>query len=375
MITCDVAVIGAGVVGAAIADVLAHEGMEVAVLEGEFAGAGSTGAAMGHLVVMDDSPAQLRLCHHSRLRWDAMLPEFPPTVEADRCGTLWLAASDAELAIAQAKVDRFRRDGVRAELLDAQQLAEAEPALRPGLAGALRVPDDMVCYPPVIAQLLLERAVAAGARLLQPVRVLAVESGLVRTAYGDNVSAGAVVVAAGAHSASLLPGLPVLPRRGHLAITDRMPISVRHQLVELGYLDSAHTLGGASVAFNVQPRRTGQLLVGSSRELVGFDARINRPLVARMLSRATAFLPALAGAPVSRTWVGFRPATADALPLIGRWPAIERTWVATGHEGLGISMAPGAADLIAADLLGREPPLDPAPFRPERDVAHAGAAA
>lgn len=368
MITADVAVIGAGVVGAAIADALAQAGIDVVVIEGEFAGAGSTGAAMGHLTVMDDSPEQLRLCHHSRIRWQDMLAELPASVETERRGTLWLAADGAELAVAEAKVDRYRREGVHAELLDARALREAEPSLRPGLAGALRIPDDLVCYPPVIARLLLERAVRLGARLLQPIRALAIEPGLVRTAYGENVSAARIVVAAGAHSAALVPGLPLVPRRGHLAITDRVPVPVHHQLIELGYLDSAHTLGGASIAFNVQPRRTGQLLIGSSRELVGFDAAINRPLLGRMLARAHDFVPALARAPVSRSWIGFRPATADALPLIGSWPAIEGVWIATGHEGLGITMAPGTADMIVAGLLGTVAPVDPTAFRPDRPI-------
>jgi glycine/D-amino acid oxidase-like deaminating enzyme len=373
--TADVAVIGAGVVGAAIADALTREGCSVAVVESQFAGAGSTGAAMGHLAVMDDSPAQLRLCHHSRTRWATMLDDLPAAVETDQCGTLWLAADDAELTVAEAKVARFRREGVSAELLDAAALAEAEPALRRGLAGALRVPDDLVCYPPAIARALLERAISRGATLHQPQRAIAIEAGRIRSAYGETISAGVVVVAAGAHSAGLLPGLPVMPRKGHLCITDRVPIRINHQLVELGYLDTAHTLGGASVAFNVQPRRTGQLLVGSSRELVGFDPAINRPLLARMLHRAAEYVPALRSAPMSRTWVGFRPATVDALPLIGRWPAMERVWVATGHEGLGITMAPGSADLVVAGILGRQPPLDPAPYRPDRDLAAHPAAA
>jgi glycine/D-amino acid oxidase-like deaminating enzyme len=143
---------------------------------------------------------------------------------------------------------------------------------------------------------------------------------------------------------------------------------VHHQLVELGYLHSAHSFGGASVAFNVQPRQNGQLLIGSSRELVGTDPTINRDLVHAMLARATSFLPAVAQARALRTWVGFRPATADKLPLIGAWPDIPGVWIAAGHEGLGITMAPGTADLIVAGVTGSAPPVDPAPFRPDRPM-------
>src|SRR5690606_10966603 len=111
-------------------------------------------------------------------------------------------------------------------------------------------------------------------------------------------------------------------------------------------------------------------LIGSSRELVGFSPDSNRPLVSQMLLRATDFVPALSQAPISRTWVGFRPATPDALPLIGRWPAIDRTWIATGHEGLGITMAPVTAELIVAGVLGTAAPLDPTPYLPDRAMPH-----
>ena len=143
---------------------------------------------------------------------------------------------------------------------------------------------------------------------------------------------------------------------------------VRHQLVELGYMKSAHTFGAASIAFNVQPRRTGQLLIGSSRELVGLDPRINRSLMGAMVERASWFVPALARAHALRCWVGFRPATPDKLPLIGPWPALDDVWVATGHEGLGITMATGTADLIVSGITGREPPVDPRPFLPDRPM-------
>jgi glycine/D-amino acid oxidase-like deaminating enzyme len=368
-----VVIIGAGVVGAALADLLARHGVAVVVIEAAFAGAGSTGAAMGHLVVMDDSPAQLALAHLSRLRWTALRAELPPDCEFDRTGTLWVAANEQELGEARSKVARFRREGIAAELLDEHALREAEPELARGLAGALRVPDDMVCYPPAVARRLLERAVSRGATVVRA-RVRAVEPRGAVTDDGLVHDADAIVVAAGAQSAALAPGLPLVPRRGHLVITDRLPLTVHHQLVELGYLHTAHTLGGASVAFNIQPRRTGQLLVGSSRELVEFDPVPNRPLVGAMVSRAARFVPALARAPVSRTWVGFRPAPLDALPLIGRWPALPRTWVATGHEGLGITMAPVTAELIASELLGTAPPLDPAPYRPDRPMPVPGAA-
>jgi glycine/D-amino acid oxidase-like deaminating enzyme len=132
-------------------------------------------------------------------------------------------------------------------------------------------------------------------------------------------------------------------------------------------------MNAASVAFNVQPRATGQLLIGSSRELVGWDASINRDVLARMLHRAVAFMPGLSTLPVVRTWTGFRPATPDKLPLIGAWPAVEGLWIAAGHEGLGITTALGTGSMLTALIAGDTPAIDPTPFAPSRAMAAAAA--
>jgi D-hydroxyproline dehydrogenase subunit beta len=362
-------VVGAGIVGAACAEALSEAGCHVTVLESAFAGSGATGAAMGHLVVMDDSEAQFALTCFSRRLWAERAASLPPEVEDDPCGTLWVAADEEEMGYVRRRAAFYEARGERAEVLDAAALREAEPSLRPGLVGALRVPGDRVLYPPAAALALLERARLRGAEVRAGSEAEAIEPGRARCG-GRWLEADLVVNAAGAGAASLVPGLPIVPRKGHLVITDRYPGFLRHQVVELGYLKSAHGLSRESVAFNVQPRRTGQLLVGSSRELVGWDDSLNRPLRGRMLSRATGYLPALARLRALRTWVGFRPATPDGLPLVGMWEP--RLWVAAGHEGLGITTAPGTAALVAALVLRRTPPIDPSPFDPRRPMpAHA----
>ena len=365
----SVIVVGAGVVGAACAEALAREGCRVSVLEAAFPGAGATGAAMGHLVVMDDSAAQFALTAYSRRLWSERAAELPADVEDDACGTLWVAADDDELEHCRKKAAYYEARGERVELLDALALGEAEPQLRPGLAGALRVPQDRVVYPPGAARHFLELARSRGAAVELGTSVEAIAPGRVRAGGGWR-EADLVVNAAGPQAPALTPGLPIVPRKGHLVNTDRYPGFVRHQLVELGYLKSAHTLTKESVAMNVQPRHTGQLLVGSSRELVGWDASLNRALCARMLRRASDYLPALGRLHALRTWVGFRPATPDKLPLVGPWE--KGLWVAAGHEGLGVTTAPGTAQLLADLLVGRAPAIDALPFDPRRAMpAHA----
>jgi glycine/D-amino acid oxidase-like deaminating enzyme len=356
-------VIGAGIVGAACAEALADAGVQVTVLESAFAGGGATAASMGHLVIMDDSEAQFALTAWSRRLWAERVAELPADCEDERCGTLWVAANDAEMAHVHAKAAFYTARGETVEVLDAAALHEAEPQLRPGLAGALLVPADRVVYPPNAARFFLQQAQRLGSFVREGVHVAAVAP---RRAHCDGawLEADVVVIAAGAEAPRLLPGLPIVPRKGHLVITDRYPGLIRHQTIELGYVTSAHALGAESVAFNVQPRRTGQLLIGSSREIVGWDSKVNRPLRAQMLRRAAEYVPVLSGLRAIRTWTGFRPATADHLPLIGAWE--DGLLVAAGHEGLGITTSLGTARLVADLVLGRHPGLDPAPFDPRR---------
>lgn len=355
-------VIGGGMVGAACADALARHGARVTVLEPGPVGGGATAAGMGHLVVMDDSPAQLALTARSLELWEALAPALPPQADSRACGTLWVASDDEELAAVEPKRQAYLAVGREATLLNAAQLARAEPGLRPGLAGALRVPGDGVVYAPVAAQFLLERAGA----IVRREAVTALIGGGVRLASGESLRADVVVVANGIGAVDLLPDLPLRQRKGHLLITERGAPRVNHQLVELGYLKSAHGGDGDSVAFNVQPRPTGQLLVGSSRQFERPDRDIDWPLLRRMLRRAADFLPALAQTSALRVWTGQRCASPDHLPLIGPHPDLDGVFLATGHEGLGITTALGTAEVLAAGLFGGGSPLLAHDFSPAR---------
>jgi len=363
----DVLIVGAGIVGAACAYSCAHAGLRVAVLDAAGIGGGATAAGMGHIVVMDDSEAQFALTRCSQRLWQGLSPELPREVEYTSSGTLWVAADDEEMQEVRRKHAYYGARGVATEILDAQALAAAEPNLRPGLAGALRVPGDAVVYPPCAARWLLERA---GIAPRLGMAITSLGRGQARLADGTVLSAGTIVNACGAAAPRLTPGLPIRPRKGHLLITDRYPGWLRHQLVELGYLKSAHASDGDSVAFNAQPRATGQILIGSSRQFDKTHAEIDHAMLGRMLRRAEQYMPALAGLSAIRTWTGFRAATPDSLPLIGPAPGDPSVFLATGHEGLGITTSLATGALVAAALAATVPPIPPAPYLPSRDAAH-----
>src|SRR5215218_4698786 len=362
--TYDAIIIGAGIVGSACAAECAREGLSVAIVEAGIIGGGATAAGMGHLVVMDDSEAQFALTRYSQQLWSEI--GLPPEVEYDACGTIWVAVDDEEMAEVQRKDKFYSERGVKTEILDAQSLAEAEPNLRSGLVGGLRVPGDSVIYPPCAAQFFVDHATSKGAAMFLGSAVEKIQADGVRLRDGSSIKAGLVVNSAGSASPALTPGVEVKKRKGHLVITDRYPNFVRHQLVELGYLKSAHSLTAESVAFNIQPRKTGQLLIGSSRQFGVHESHIDNSILTRMLDRAVEYLPGLGKLSSFRAWTGFRAATPDKLPLIGPHSEHQRLYLATGHEGLGITTSLATAKLLVAQIMNRETAIPVTPYLPAR---------
>ncbi|MGA7754025.1 MAG: FAD-dependent oxidoreductase [Candidatus Sulfotelmatobacter sp.] len=362
----DVVIVGSGIVGAACADGFARRGMKVAVVDREMVGGGATAAGMGHIVVMDDSEAQFALTRYSQRLWQALRPELPDDVEYERCGTIWVAADEEEMAEVRRKHDYYAQRDVPTEILDSAALKKLEPNLRDGMAGGLLVPEDAVVYPPCAARFLIERTQKNGGELRLGTPVTAIGSGVVRFSDGSEVKGERIVNAAGAWAAELTPGAEIKKRKGHLVITDRYPGFLRHQLVELGYLKSAHSVTSDSVAFNVQPRRTGQILIGSSRQYGAEHKEVDQDILRRMLQRAQQYMPGIGPMSAVRTWTGFRAATPDKLPLIGPWPADRSLFLATGHEGLGITTSLATARILVDLVCGTIPEIPTDPYLPSR---------
>jgi glycine/D-amino acid oxidase-like deaminating enzyme len=363
--TWDAVIVGAGIVGAACALECASRGLRPAVIESKGIGSGATAAGMGHIVVMDDSPAQLALTHYSQTLWQELSMGLPNDVEYERCGTLWVASDEEEMLEVQRKNALYGLAGVAIEMLDGQMLADAEPYLRKPLAGALLVPSDAVLYPPCAAGYLIREAQRLGVSLYQR-KVLSANAAEVRLDDGIVLRTARIVIASGADACELLPGLPIRKRKGHLVITDRYPGFVRHQLVELGYLKSAHASTADSVAFNVQPRKTGQILIGSSRQFGDEGSEVNQQILASMIERAQWYMPEIGALLAIRAWTGFRAATPDKLPLIGLWPEDGSIFLATGHEGLGITTSLGTARMLVDHMLGTKTKIPIEPYLPRR---------
>jgi D-hydroxyproline dehydrogenase subunit beta len=361
--TFDIAIIGAGIIGAACANRLASEGLSIAIVESNEVAGGTTSAGMGHIVVMDDNEPEFSLTNYSQNLWKEFAEKLPKSAEYEHCGTIWLASDDEEMQEVFRKKDFYEKRGVATEILDEKSLREAEPNLRNGLIGGLLVPNDSVVYQPCATKFLLENSKAKVFLGKKAVEIC--EKG-VKLEDSTFIEAKKIIIAAGIWSNELLKDIKIRKKKGHLVITERYPNFVKHQLVELGYLKSAHDSFSDSVAFNVQPRATEQVLIGSSRQFDVDDKDIDYSILRRMTKRAFEYMPNLKTLSAVRVWTGFRPATPDNLPYIGQHPKFENVFLACGHEGLGITTSLGTAEILTDEIIGRESKIDRKPYSPKR---------
>lgn len=370
----DVIVVGAGVTGAACAYYAARSGLSVTVLDRGPVAGGTTGSGEGNLLVSDKEPGpELELALLSARLWRELAQHLPPSVEYEAKGGLVVASDATGMAALRKFAESQTGAGVIAEEIPADRLHDLEPHLAPALGGGFHYPQDAQVQPALAAAHLLR---ASGARVRTGEEVTAVLTDAhgkvrgVRTATGE-LHAPHVVNAAGTWGGEVarLAGahLPVLPRRGFVLVTEPLPRLVRHKVYAADYVsDVASDSAALQTSAVVEGTPAGPVLIGASRERVGFDRTLSVDAISGLAARATALFPVLAGVRVMRTYAGFRPYLPDHLPAIGPDPHVPGLLHACGHEGAGVGLAPATGLLVARLLTGGRPPLDAGPFRPGR---------
>ncbi len=377
----DVVIIGAGVVGAACAYYAARAGLSVAVVDRGPVAGGTTGAGEGNLLVSDkEAGPELDLALLSTRLWTELAAVLPPEVEYEPKGGLVVAPDETTFKALRTFAQGQRAAGVDAVEVAADALHDLEPHLAPGSAGGFHYPQDAQVQPAQAAARLLA---ASGARLHlgEEVTQILLDRGAVRGVRTPRreLLAPAVVNAAGTwggHIASLAGvTLPVLPRRGFVLVTEPLPRVVRHKVYAADYIaDVASGSAALQSSAVVEGTPSGPVLIGATRERVGFDPTLSTEALRRLASQAAALFPVLADVRVMRTYHGFRPYLPDHLPAIGADPRRPGLLHACGHEGAGIGLAPATGLLVAAALTGGEPPLPAHPFCPDRFAADPAAA-
>lgn len=378
-----VVIVGAGIIGACTALALARAGCEVAVVDRLQVGAGTTSRGEGNVLVSDKAPGpELDLALVSSVAWARLADELgSAALEYEPKGGL-VVVPDAR---ARPALEEFaagqRAAGVTAEVLDDPH--SLEPHLAPHITGGIWYPQDAQVQPVLAAHAILQRACALGAtyhpgvRVLGPHRVDGRLAGVRVTAPGRPVvlEADAVVNAAGTWGGQvgqLLGGpVPVLPRRGFVLVTEPVPPWVTHKVYSADYVTNvAASTAGLETSCVVESTHGGTMLIGASRERVGYDMTMAPTIVARLAQQAVRLFPLLADVQLMRVYRGFRPYCPDHLPVIGPDARVPGLLHACGHEGAGIGLAPATADLIAAHLLGGDVDAaaggDAAAFLPDR---------
>jgi glycine/D-amino acid oxidase-like deaminating enzyme len=362
----DVVVIGGGVVGCASAYYLAKAGVDVCLIERGPLGSGASKAGQCHIVLWEEPPINLALSKASKALYQNMSEELSVDIEYRDTGSLAIIEKESGIDDFAAMVGRLQAGGLDCEMLDAKGFIEREPNVAGDIAGGAWFPEDAQVNPMKTTLALAQGAREHGATIQTLTTVKGIELSTdgksvqaVDTCQGK-IATKNVVNAAGAWSAKIgeMVGLeiPVKPRKGHLVVVEPVPESVINCKVILaaGYMDSLKSESAVAVAANIQQAVNGNLVLGSSRQFVGFDTIVEPDVIRQMLSRCLRFFPKIAGVHAIRSWAGLRPYTPDMKPIIGPVDDINGFYNACGHEGIGITMGPITGKLISQLITGTD---------------------
>ena len=385
--TTDVVIVGGGVIGAACAYYCTAAGLSVAVIERGAIGGGTTAACEGNILLSDKQPgAELDLTLLSARLWTELADELgAETLEYHTKGGVVVATTEPVRSALAGLAVQQRESGIDAVDVSRDELMDLEPNLNPTVVGGAFYQQDSQVQPMLATARLLQFVRSAGGTVLPGTSVVGFIRGGdgrltgVRTDSSSTpvLSAPWIINAAGTWGAGIaeLAGAPlsILPRRGFVLVTEPMPRVIRHKVYTAEYVANvAASSAGLETSTVVEGTAAGTVLIGASRERVGFDRTFSLAVIRKLAAQAIEVFPFLSEVSLLRSYLGFRPYCPDHLPVIGADPRAAGLIHATGHEGAGIGLAPGTGALIAQFITGARPDLDLAPFRPDRfQEAHA----
>lgn len=354
----DVVIIGGGIVGCSCAYYLSREGVKVHLVERGSIASGTSGACEGNILQWDKQPGiELQLGIASALLWETLAEELPLDIEYVKKGSILVAENQEGLGNAEQIVVSLQNEGVPCRLATREDLLELEPNLAPDIAGGAIFPDDAQIQPMLATIALAQAAKDRGAVIQTFTEVKSIELSPERAVVAVNtatgrIPAGAIVNAAGVWSNAIGKmvdlEIPVLPRKGHIVVTEPVANIVNCKMMEAGYTQAVGSdERGLAIAAVVEHTYSGNILLGSSREFVGFDRSVNPDVISAIVARALRFFPTLKSIHAIRTYAGLRPYTPDHRPIIAEADAVKGFYVATGHEGAGICLGPITGRLIA----------------------------
>ncbi len=305
--------------------------------------------------------SKFRILEHSRQLIESLVREEGLDCEFRASGLRYVYRDDAALSADRRGLDDLSELGIDWSLLDGDLLRLAEPALLPGMAGAIHFPGDAQLRPERYTSELARRVRELGGEISEGVELRGLLAGAAKVTGVDS-SAGTlrardVVVALGPWSAGFVAPaglrLPIQPGKGY-SITYSRPASVP---------STPLVLREQSVCVTAWD---GGFRLGSTMEFSGYDDSLNAIRLAALERAARQYLVHPVGPEKREEWYGWRPMTYDDLPILGRAPGHDNLWLATGHGMMGMGMSAASGQLLAELITGSEPSLDPAPTRVDR---------
>ena len=372
----DAIVIGAGVVGACSALALTNAGLKVLVIDRGPVASGTTGAGEGNILVSDKEPSpELTLALRSRDAWFELNTDIGGGFELEAKGGIVVSRSEKGISDLKKLAALQRADGIDAQEVDGKALLKLEPHLSSSVEFGVLYPQDAQCQPMLAAAQIMRAVRKRGGSFVQGENVLSIDSengkvvGL--TTDKNKYSSPIVVNATGtwAGEVARLAGsdLPIMPRRGFILVTAPAPKLVHHKVYDADYVANVAS-GDADLQSSavVEGTESGTILIGASRERVGFKNDLDVSILRQLARQAISLFPVLENIQLLRAYRGFRPYAPDHLPVIGEDAKVKGLWHAAGHEGAGIGLAPATGELISKLITGNKTFMDATPFSPAR---------
>ena len=368
--TTDVVIVGGGVIGCSTAYSLRKAGVAVTVVDQGEIGAEASSAAAGLLAPLGSLAgpgpfADLLLASFS------LFPELVPELEEasgirmeyEQTGALRVVRNPKNVPNLRKRMKAWQPLGLQMRWLTGEEARQLEPTLAPDVCAALYAPEESQIKAPQVVKAFARAAANLGATLRSHTRITGLQGQhgrvtAIETDQGEIIACQQLVVASGAWSAQwsewLHIELTVAPQRGQILALRQPAPPLRHIIFgEAAYL---------------APKQDGTVVVGATREEVGFDKYLTAGGVAWLLSTASRLIPSLEQSAIEQMWAGLRPKTLDNLPILGQATGWENVTLATGHGSVGIMLSAITGQLITELLVAGVTPALIRPFALERSA-------
>jgi glycine oxidase len=349
--TTDVLIIGGGVIGCAIAYYLSKSGVGVTVLERDTVGAQASGAAAGIfslLKLLDPIDAYRRLLLTSLALFPSLATELEAMsgvpLEYEQTGTLRASrhTNAKQTRRIQRWIESCRVMGLQVEMLTEEETRRREPLLAPEVCAAVYLPGEGQVKAPNVVAAFAKAAMHYGAIIVEHQEVMGIQShhGSVvsaTTVDGTTIRCNHLILASGAWSGQcgrwFNLTLPIVPQRGQMLALRQPSSPIRHIVIGDGIY--------------LAPKQDGTVIVGATKEEVGFDTRVTAGGALWLLEAAIKLMPALEQCAIESLWTGLRPKTPDTFPILGRATGWKNLTLAVGHSSFGVLLSAITGQAIA----------------------------